>query len=347
MLEHGGRLLRAADQYGIPAGQWLDLSTGINPEAWPVPAIPARAWHRLPEDEDGLVEAACAYYGAPQALPVAGSQAAIQALPDLRGPSRVGVLAPGYAEHAQAWRRAGHAVQALAAPALLARAEALDVVVLIHPNNPGGERFALQALLDLHARLAARGGWLVVDEAFMDASPGHSLCPHSAREGLIVLRSVGKFFGLAGARAGFVCAAPALLAALRERLGPWTLAGPTRHALRQALADRDWQSAMRARLREQGQRLQALLDRHGLAPSGGCAFFQWRRDPRAPALYDALARQAVLTRLFAEPASLRFGLPGGEPEWARLDAALAAALAALGPAKPAQSAAARREGAQR
>lgn len=326
MLEHGGRLLRAAQRYGIAPERWLDLSTGISPFAWPVPAVPARAWQRLPEDDDGLVEIACAYYGAPALWPVAGSQAAIQALPELRAPARVGVLAPGYAEHAHAWRRCGHAVQSLPAAELLRRADEFDVLVLIHPNNPGGDRFEREALLQAQASLAERGGWLVVDEAFMDATPEHSLCADSAREGLIVLRSVGKFFGLAGARAGFVCAAPALLQALRERLGPWTLTGPARHVLRAALADRDWQATQRERLLAQGARLAALLSAHDLAPSGGCAFFQWRRCDEAAALHQALARRGVLTRLFEQPPSLRFGLPGDQAEWSRLDAALAAAV---------------------
>ena len=322
MLEHGGRLLRAARRYGIPAGDWLDLSTGVNPVPYPVPDIPARAWQRLPEDDDGLTEVARGYYRAPSLLPVAGSQAAIQALPALRLHSRVGVIAPGYAEHAHAWEQAGHAVRRLPAQALFAQADALDVVVLIHPNNPGGETFAGDALLDLHARLAARGGWLVMDEAFMDATPEHSLCAESGRAGLVVLRSAGKFFGLAGARAGFACAAPALLEAMRDRLGPWTLSGPTRHALRHALADEAWQAAMRGRLREQGRRLAALLSAHGLAPDGGCAFFQWWRDPAAQALHEALARRGVLTRHFDLPQSLRFGLPGDDAGYARLDVTL-------------------------
>ncbi|MGO4702827.1 threonine-phosphate decarboxylase CobD [Dyella sp. 2RAB6] len=323
MLEHGGRLLRAAHEYGIPAADWLDLSTGVSPFAWPVPPLPASAWHRLPEDDDGLIEAARAYYGQASLLPVAGSQAAIQALPALRDRSRVGVLDPGYAEHAHAWQRAGHTVERASAEALFARAARYDVVVLIHPNNPGGERFEPDALRALHATLARRGGWLVVDEAFIDATPESSLCAAQALPGLIVLRSVGKFFGLAGARAGFVCAEPALLVALRERLGPWTLSGPTRHVLKLALADTDWQAAQRERLQATSARLSALLTRHGLAPDAGCAFFQWRRDERASALQRALARQGVLVRRFEQPHSLRFGLPGDAAAFARLDAALA------------------------
>lgn len=323
MLEHGGRLLRAARQYGIPAADWLDLSTGVSPFAWPVPPIPASAWHRLPEDDDGLVDVARDYYGAPHVLPVAGTQAAIQALPRLRPCSRVGVIAPGYAEHAHAWRREGHAVDTLPADELLSSATRFDAIVLIHPNNPGGDRFETSDLLALHASLAARGGWLVVDEAFIDVEPAGSLCAHADREGLVVLRSVGKFFGLAGARAGVVCAAPELLEAMRERLGPWTLCGPTRHVLRAALADIDWQARARAWLCVAGERLRTTLLARGIVPTAGCAFFQWWRHPDAHMLHEALATRGILVRRFDEPVSLRFGLPSDDDGFARLDAALA------------------------
>ena len=323
MLEHGGRLRRAAQEYGIPLERWLDLSTGISPFGWPVPDIPPAAWRRLPEDDDGLIEAARAYYEAPHLLPVAGSQAAIQALPLLRPASRVGIIAPGYAEHAHAWRRAGHQVTTQAADVLLAHAAEWDVLVLIHPNNPGGERFDPATLLGVHAELVARGGWLVIDEAFMDVTPQQSLCRHTAREGLVVLRSVGKFFGLAGVRAGFVCAAPSLLDAMQEQLGPWTLSGPTRHVLRQALADPAWHAQARIRLGETSERLAALLARRGLAPAAGCGLFQWCRSDEAARMHQALAEQGILTRLFDTPPSLRFGLPPDELAFVRLDQALA------------------------
>lgn len=325
MLEHGGRLRRAAAEHGIPVADWLDLSTGINPLGWPVPALPAAAWARLPEDDDGLAEAALACYGARHCLPVAGSQAAIQVLPWLRPPGRVGVVAPGYAEHAEAWRAAGHAVVAL--PDHAPHPDGLDVLVLIHPNNPTGRTYPPKTLLDWHARLAGRGGWLVVDEAFVDCTPAASLATVSHLPGLVVLRSLGKFFGLAGARAGFVLAAPDLLERLAGRLGPWTLAGPARVVARLALLDLAWQAAERPRLSAASARLADLLAGHGLAPAGGTALFQRVATGRAAELHAALARRGILVRRFDDPASLRFGLPGAEADWQRLDRALAAVAA--------------------
>lgn len=323
MLEHGGRLIAAARRTGIPLADWLDLSTGINPCGWPVPSIPPELWTRLPE-EDGLTEAACRAYGAAHALTVAGSQAAIQALPTLRPPGRVGIPHPAYAEHAHAWRRAGHEVMAWTANMGVAD---LDTLVLIHPNNPTGARYTTSDLLDWHARLVAQDGWLIVDEAFIDATPQASLAPHCARDGLIVLRSLGKFFGLPGARVGFVLAGETILMHLREALGPWTVPGPSRWLARQALADTAWQESARRDLESSGERLARLLDEHGLEPSGGTALFQWVKTPHASAIAERLAQRGILVRRFDDPSSLRFGLPGREMDWARLAQTLREAVA--------------------
>ncbi|RKT47276.1 threonine-phosphate decarboxylase CobD [Thiocapsa rosea] len=325
-LEHGGRLREAAARYRIPVPDWLDLSTGINPDGWPVPEVPGTAWARLPEEDDGLEETAALCYGAPGLLPVAGSQAAIQALPDLRMPGRVGVPTVGYQEHAQAWQRAGHTLVRLADGAPGgdhgAGLDDLDVLVVINPNNPTGRRWSVSTLLDWHARLAARGGWLLVDEAFMDTTPRDSLAPYTDRPGLIVLRSLGKFYGLAGVRVGFVLATADLRVALHARLGPWALSGPARHVARLALTDSPWQEATRASLRRASARLAGLLSDDGLVPTGGTELFQWVCTLEAPAIQDRLARQGILVRRFDAPSSLRFGLPGDEAGWARLKSGL-------------------------
>lgn len=320
MLEHGGRLLAAARAYGIPAADWLDLSTGVNPHGWPVPSVPAEVWRRLPEDEDELVDAASRYYGVPQVLPVAGTQAAIMVLPALRRPGRVGMLQPSYAEHAHAWRRHGHEVLPWTPDTGVA---GLDALVLVQPNNPTGAHFSVGQLRHWHAELAARGGWLLIDEAFADAVPEASVLSHCPQPGLIVLRGLGKFFGLAGARVGFVLAEQPLLDQLHEALGPWTLPGPSRWIARQALADSEWQADMRNHLHAASARLAGLLAAHGLRPDGGTALFQWLATPQAETLQHELSRRGILIRRFAEPASLRFGLPGSEAEWQRLAEALA------------------------
>ena len=327
MLEHGGGLRAAAQRYGIPLNDWLDLSTGINPQGWPVPVPPASVWRRLPEADDGLEMAAAAYYGTEHALPVAGSQAAIQALPLLRPTGRVGVLHPSYAEHAHAWRQAGHRVEALPAETLDAAVERLDVLVLVHPNNPTGLRFPPESLLDWRSRLAARGGWLVVDEAFVDATPTESLARRIGVPGLIVLRSLGKFFGLAGARVGFVLAEPEVRERLRERLGPWTVSGPSRWVATQAIADHAWQAATRVALERAGQRLAELLRRQRLPVVDGAVLFQWAPCADAGFWQDALARRGLLVRRFDDPSGLRFGLPGEEAAWRRLELALTGARA--------------------
>ena len=320
MLEHGGRLRAAAERYRIPLAEWVDLSTGINPRAYPVPALPPEVWQRLPEANDGLEAAAAAYYGSASLLPVAGSQAAIQALPACFPPGRAVTLAPTYAEHPHAWRE--HALRALPAAAIADAVDSADTLLLVQPNNPDAQRFPREQLLAWRARLAARGGRLIVDEAFLDAEPGDSLVPLAGEPGLVVLRSVGKFFGLAGARVGFVFAEADLLARLADRLGPWAVSGPARAVTAAALADRAWQVDARQRLAADSARLGALLDRHGLADGGGTALFQWRPTPDAVAIHARLAEQAILTRLFETPAGLRFGLLGPETEWERLAAAL-------------------------
>jgi L-threonine-O-3-phosphate decarboxylase len=328
MLEHGGRVLAASRRWGRPVGEWLDLSTGISPWSWIEEtgfAPSASNWHTLPQDEDDALEqVAYTHYGAP-ALAVAGSQAAIQALPRLRAQrSRVGIATPTYAEHAAQWERAGHTVLALDPSRIDAEIWDLDVLVVCNPNNPDGRRVLQQRLLGWHATLARRRGWLVVDEAYADAEPSLSLASQAQHRGLVVLRSLGKFFGLGGARVGFVLCDEPLRRALRPLLGPWCVAGPSRAVALRALQDHAWQAQQRVRLRQTSARLAEMLTAHGLPPVGGCSLFQCVADPSAALRTAQLASRGILVRPFA-PSGLRFGLPRTDADWKRLEEALAAA----------------------
>ncbi len=321
--EHGGARRYWAGQMGLQTEQIIDLSTGINPNGWPVPPLPEAVWQRLPEESEHLLQAAVGYYGCESLLPVAGSQAAIQALPQLRPHSRVGILNPAYAEHLQGWQVAGHQVIPLDGSEIEPMLPTLDVLVVVNPNNPTGARFSTTQLFHWHQQLADRGGWLVVDEAFIDTTPEQSLCHQSeSRSGLIVLRSLGKFFGLAGIRIGFVHAVPALLQRLHNHLGPWAVSHPAQWVAEQALKDQRWQQQMRDQLLPAGERLEQLLIRYNLKPDGGTALFQWVQTPDATALFQQLLQQGVLVRQFQQPAALRFGLPANEEEWQRLQQAL-------------------------
>jgi len=322
MLEHGGNLQQACMDYDRPLAAWLDLSTGISPYLYPMPPINPALWHRLPIENDALLDTARRYYQQEHVLAVAGSQAAIQALPHLRPPSRVWVLTPAYAEHAHAWRQHGHTVTERDRLPEVDELQEIDVLVVCNPNNPTGR---LCSPTQLHAwrQALAPGGWLIVDEAFMDATPENSISTHAAAPGIIVLRSLGKFFGLAGARVGMVLAAPELLNQLREWLGPWTLSGPARQIATEVMADADWQRVQRSRLQQDTHKLNGILRAAGIAPTGSTALFSYWQDPRAAELHAHLAQHGIWTRLFSQPPAIRLGLPPPE-SWEILQRALQA-----------------------
>ena len=325
MLEHGGRLRAAARQWGIALEEWLDLSTGIAPWSYPV-TIPAEVWQRLPEDEDDLETTAARYYGHPSPLPLPGSQAAIQWLPRLFPAGEILLPAPSYGEYAPAWQSAGHTTREVpfAQLATLAAKTTARALMLGNPNNPTGEILSAAMLGELAKTLAARDGWLIVDEAFADADPGNSLATlaGTTHPNLIVLRSLGKFFGLAGARVGFFCGADALRIRLKEMLGPWAVSHPARLAATLALGDTAWCHAQQDRLENASARLGLLLGQHSLTSIPGGSLFHYVATPHAAELFTHLARCGILVGQFREPAAIRFGLPASAADWRRLDAAL-------------------------
>ena len=320
-IPHGGGLIAARLRAAHAHGDWIDLSTGINPVAYPVPPAPASIAARLPELEQvAALEAiaARAYGVADSAAVVAapGAQALIHLLPRLLSPRSVTVVSPTYAEHAAAWSLAGHRVSE--SPDL---ATASSVAVVVRPNNPDGQVGDAGALLAFAHRLAASDGLLVVDESFADLE-GCSLAPALPRAGLLLLRSFGKTYGLAGLRLGFALTNAKLAATLRQALGPWAVSGPALHAGLHALPDASWRAAAADRLASDARRLDGLLVRAGAALLGGTKLFRLIRHERAPALADHLEAAAILVRRFERhPDHLRLGMPQAGA-WGRLDAAL-------------------------
>lgn len=308
--DHGGGLDAAAARWGGRREDWLDLSTGINPLPYPLPPIPAQAWTALPDRgaQGALVAAARAFWQVPEGAEVIaapGLSALIARLPAALGVDRIDIPGPTYNEYAASFAQAG--VPVLADPGAPA--------VLVHPNNPDGRLWPAAAL---EARPLT-----VVDESFCDLTPAESHVARSALPGTVILKSFGKFWGLAGVRLGFAILAPGPTAdRLREALGPWPVSGPALAIGAAALSDPAWAEATRARLAADSARLDALLTARGARVAGGTALFRLYEVGDARAWADRLARGRVLARTFPYSAAwLRLGLPAPD-RWDRLEAAL-------------------------
>jgi cobalamin biosynthesis protein CobC len=326
-LPHGGDLGAARRLFPTAPEPFIDLSTGINPNPYPLPPLPADIFARLPDAAavERLAAAAAKAYGAPSAAHVAaapGTQILLPLVAGLVRPGRAAILSPTYNEHARAARLAGHSV---AAPRELGALADADLAVVTNPNSPDGRLIARDVLLGLATTLRPRG-LLVVDEAFMDVEPpGASLAGDIGRGNIVVLRSFGKFFGLAGLRLGFALADPSLVARLSTQLGPWAVSGPALAIGAMALADTTWIAHTRQQLAQAARRLDAILRGAGLDLVGGTALFRLARTAAADALFHHLGRAGILLRVFAdEPTWLRVGLPAGEQQWQRLQIAMAA-----------------------
>ncbi len=325
-LLHGGDLGAARRLFPGAPEPFIDLSTGINPNPYPLPRFSADLFARLPGPADTAAVAAAAAraYGARSAdhvVPAPGTQILLSPVAGLVRPCRAVVVAPTYAEHARAATFAGHEVEAVGGIEACGDA---GLVIVGNPNNPDGRLHARTALLGLAADLRRRGGLLLVDEAFMDVGPPDaSLAAEVSCGNVVVLRSFGKFFGLAGIRLGFALAAPALAARLAAALGPWAVSGPALAVGAKALADAAWRQRTRRRLDKAAKRLDAILAGSSLNIVGGTSLFRLARTLEAGALFRHLGRAGILVRAFPDnPSWLRFGLPGNKREWQRLDGAM-------------------------
>ncbi len=310
-IVHGGGVTEAAAAFGGRPEDWLDLSTGINPNPVALPDVPIQAWHRLPDRHlvDRARYAAARYYRSDDSLPlpVPGTQSVIQLLPRLVAPGRrIAIFGPTYGEYARVFTCAGFAIDEILTPDQLTPDHGL--AVLVNPNNPTGRAFLPSDVLEMTQRMKANGGLLLVDEAFGDTERHVSVAAQAAgHDNLTVFRSFGKFFGLAGLRLGFVIAAEPVLSAFQEWLGPWAVSGPALVMATELMGGdtRPLQSLILAR--KEG--LDAVLRQAGMTIIGGTPLFTLIDDERASELHAHLCRERILTRKFGyAPSWLRIGL---------------------------------------
>jgi cobalamin biosynthesis protein CobC len=308
--DHGGGVDAAARKYGGAREAWIDLSTGINPVAYPVPQFAPNDWCALPDAaaQNALVQAARRFWDVPDdaaVLAAPGASSLIARIPALMTPGKVWIPAPTYNEHGRAFVAAGWEVQA---------SQMGGASVLVHPNNPDGRVWAMSDVA---------GDLCIIDESFCDVMPGASLISAAARPGVIVLKSFGKFWGLAGLRLGFAIGDPVLITRLAQVLGPWPVSGPALKIGAAALGDVAWAEATRARLEEDAARLDQLVMSVGGKLAGGTSLFRLYDTDESARWQDSLARQQIWTRIFPYSKRwLRLGLPGSPDDWAQLATAL-------------------------
>ncbi|MEP3524357.1 MAG: threonine-phosphate decarboxylase CobD [Hyphomicrobiales bacterium] len=314
---HGGDIEEAM-QFAIKAGydagkaeDWLDLSTGINPHPYPLPSIASSHWHQLPQPShmNALLDAAARYYGAPSAnhlIAAPGSALLIQMLPSLLNAKSVSIVSPTYGDHAAAWARNGQDINQIKTPH---EGAADGITVLVNPNNPDGKTYDADTLKTLAARHSNAGGWLIVDEAFEDCEPNLTAAALTRDYNVIILKSVGKFFGLAGLRLGFAIARPDICARLSAYLGTWAVSGPALSLGRAALQDVDWQTKTRETLKAKSSVFNKLLQDNGLRICGRTDLFTLIEEDNADALFMRLLSHKIYVRRFDyNPHWLRIGL---------------------------------------
>ena len=307
---HGGGLDAAIARHGGCREDWIDLSTGINPRAWPIPDLATECWNRLPDtgDSERLVRAARHHWGFPSRCDVVlahGVSSLIATLPYIGTPANISIGHPTYGEYATAFGNAGWTFS-----------DDADVRIIVHPNNPDGRLGDRDEILSSHRQLT------IIDESFCDTTPEFSLADLAAVDGFVILKGIGKFWGLAGVRLGFAACDSLLADRLRKLLGPWPVSGPALQIGAEALGDGAWINETRARLRRDASRLDALLSTLGFRLEGGTDLFRLYRVGDADAVHEALAKQQVLTRVFDHSTELiRFGLPGSDAAWSRLEEA--------------------------
>jgi cobalamin biosynthetic protein CobC len=317
---HGGSLSTACAHFGDGPRPWLDLSTGINPHAWPGASDLAIDWQRLPDEAAlrMLEEAAAAYFETDPAYVCAlpGTEIGLRLIGRiLAGPAHY--LAASYRTHGEMIGKARPGTR----DKLIKTGR--GTVILANPNNPDGAITDRLTLIEMLER-RGRAEWLLLDEAFADADPGHSMAADVADDRrLIIFRSFGKFFGLAGLRLGFIIAPRQVIAQMRHMLGAWPVSNAAIAIGTAAYRDRGWIDVMRTRLFLEARTLDAMLEKSGYNPIGDCPLFRLIETGGAQGLFDHLARQGILVRPFDyEPRWLRIGLPGSDAGLVRLASAL-------------------------
>jgi threonine-phosphate decarboxylase len=319
-FDHGGNVFAVSRSLGVSPEDILDFSASINPlgpaqgvrEA--LLTVFSRLAHYPDSDCTELREALAESHGVePANICVAnGSTQLIYLLPRLAPGKRALVVAPAFSEYARALARDGWGVEQFVLDATdgfafpLNRLEmslrnGYDLLILGNPGNPTGRLYPISVVEAIHRLCRAAGCFLILDEAFMDFCEEGSAKHHAAeREGILVLRSLTKFYALPGVRVGYAIGKTSIIARLALSREPWSVNIFAQAAGLASLADAGYAAAtMKLILLEREHLFAGLAAIPGLSPFSSAANYllvEIVRGPSASELAERLLARLILIR---------------------------------------------------
>ncbi len=316
---HGGDIERAAREAGVPPDRILDFSSNINPMGLPPRAAERlareaqnpRTWTSYPDHEYTELRSLLSRYAAvprESIVIAAGADSLIYAAVRALAPKRCVIPIPAFSEYERACSAFGCETVSLMlnsefrlTPVFSQLLRAGDVLILNNPHNPSGACASRTEMLDHIAVARGAGAVVLADEAFIDYIPDAAVTEHAAMTGGIVsIRSLTKFFGCPGLRAGYAVARPDIARKITAQIPPWPVTTLAANALAEALQDTEYATHAREENRNARAILSAALSSLGFLVLPGAANFLFVRVPRgcdAVQVHRALIRgHAILVR---------------------------------------------------
>lgn len=333
-FDHGGDLSSVKEKYSDARYPWIDLSTGINPRAYPwekkidLTALAGYA-AKLPQSSDvkKCTSIWLKYLNVKDRnnwLLTAGSQAIINILPSIFPDHKGIILKPNYNEYERTWCRHLREYTTITRDKFDVNLLANNSVVMItNPNNPDAHLWQLEQIIHIANELAEKNGFLVLDEAYTDLCTDISLTTCSIPDNVLLLRSLGKFFGLAGLRIGLTKLPSKLYAKTADDMGPWTVSSISMAIAQMALSDTEWISNTLKSLKLNMEKLESILLEHDFKIIGNTDLYCLVQHEQSSMVVDKLNRSGIYVRTFSDnPSLIRFGLPKNDIEYKRLQEAL-------------------------
>lgn len=240
---HGGDIWGASKRAGLSPEKILDFSSSLNPFGLPKKAASAikdglRYASPYPDPASFSLRQALSVFHSidpGQIVPGNGSTELIYALPRVLRLKRALIAEPAFSEYRRSLELAGCRTESLVLREEDGFGFDLDrfsrkikkgygAVFVANPANPTGALLEKDTIIEAARLCKKAGAWLVVDEAFIDFREEGSVKSFAGKEkNLIVLRSMTKFYSMAGLRLGFLITGKGAAERFRKSMLPWSV----------------------------------------------------------------------------------------------------------------------------